>query len=110
MADPQARRLIVMRHAKAGELPGGPDAERALTPRGRADAARAGQWLAEQGFVPDAVICSPARRARQTWRQVEAELDPGAVRAHEDESLYQATAGDVLEIVRGTADQAVALM
>ena len=30
-------RLIVMRHAKAGDLPGGPDAERALR---RARAAR----------------------------------------------------------------------
>ena len=46
MTDPQTRRLIVMRHAKAGDLPGGPDAERALTPRGMADATRAGQWLA----------------------------------------------------------------
>ena len=39
MTDP-TRRLIVMRHAKAGDLPGGPDAERALTPRGMADATR----------------------------------------------------------------------
>lgn len=110
MADPQARRLIVMRHAKAGDLPGGPDAERALTPRGLADAARAGQWLAEHGYQPDAVICSPARRARQTWRQVAAELASNGVRAHEADSLYQASAGDLLEIVRGTAEQAGTLM
>ncbi len=36
-------RLIVMRHAKAGELPGGPDFERALRPRGRRDSAAAGR-------------------------------------------------------------------
>jgi broad specificity phosphatase PhoE len=35
-------RLIVMRHAKTGELVGGPDFERALTERGRRDAAAAG--------------------------------------------------------------------
>ena len=110
MTDPQTRRLIVMRHAKAGDLPGGPDAERALTPRGMADATRAGQWLAEQGFVPDAVICSSARRARQTWRQVTAEFTDYGVRAHEAEALYEATAGDLLEFVRGTADQAGTLM
>ena len=40
------RQLIVMRHAKAGELPGGPDVERALRPRGRRNASAAGQWLA----------------------------------------------------------------
>jgi phosphohistidine phosphatase len=111
MTDPQtSRRLIVMRHAKAGDLPGGPDAERALAPRGMADATRAGQWLAEQGFVPDAVICSTARRARQTWRQVSAEFTDYGVRAHEADSLYEATAGDLLEFVRDTADQTGTLM
>ena len=111
MTDPQtSRRLIVMRHAKAGDLPGGPDAERALTPRGMADATRAGQWLAEQGFVPDTVICSTARRARQTWRQVSAEFTDYGVRAHEAAALYDATAGDLLEFVRETADQAGTLM
>ena len=109
MTEPQTRRLIVMRHAKAGDLPGGPDLERALTRRGMADATRAGQWLAGQGYVPDAVICSSARRARQTWRQVAAEFTNG-VRAHETESLYEATAGDLLEFIRGTADQATTLM
>jgi phosphohistidine phosphatase len=98
-----ARRLIVMRHAKAGDLPGGPDAERALAPRGQADATRAGQWLAASGFVPDAVICSTARRARQTWRRVAAGLPAPPVPATEDDALYGATAGDLLEIVRRTA-------
>jgi len=110
MTDPQTRRLIVMRHAKAGDLPGGPDLERALSPRGLADATRAGQWLAGQGYVPDAVIVSSARRTRQTWRQVSAEFTDYGVRAHEDEALYEATAGDLLEFVRGTADQAGTLM
>jgi phosphohistidine phosphatase len=111
MTDPQtSRRLIVMRHAKAGDLPGGPDAERALTPRGMADATRAGQWLAEQGFVPDAVICSTARRARQTWRQVSAEFTDYGVRAHEAGALYDASAGDLLEFVGNTADQTGTLM
>ncbi len=72
--DAMQLRLIVMRHAKAGELPGGPDVERALTERGRRDAAAAGRWLRASGFVPEAVICSAARRTRQTWQQVSAEL------------------------------------
>ena len=60
------RRLIVMRHAKAGELPGGPDFERALRPRGLRESVAAGRWLAGHDFRPDAVICSAARR---TWRR-----------------------------------------
>jgi phosphohistidine phosphatase len=63
-------RLIVMRHGKAGELPGGPDFERALRSRGRTDAAAAGRWLRAGGYVPELVLCSAARRARQTWQYV----------------------------------------
>jgi phosphohistidine phosphatase len=111
MADPQPiRRLIVMRHAKAGDLPGGPDSERALTPRGQADATRAGQWLAGHGYEPGTVLCSTARRARQTWRQVAAELTSEPLRTVEDHSLYEASAGDVLETVRRAGDDGTATL
>jgi phosphohistidine phosphatase len=104
-----ARRLIVMRHAKAGELPGGPDAERALAPRGQRDAAAAGQWLRDHGYIPDVVICSTARRARQTWRGVSAEL-PAPVAAQQDPRLYEAGAGDLVEILAGAAPATATLM
>jgi phosphohistidine phosphatase len=97
------RRLIVMRHAKAGELPGGPDAERALNPRGRRDAVAAGDWLHGQGLVPDLVLCSTARRARQTWRQVAAGLGTAAP-VREDPRLYEAGSAELLEIIRETPD------
>jgi phosphohistidine phosphatase len=73
MGDAQLR-LIIMRHAKAGELPGGADADRPLTPRGHRDAVRAGGWLLASGLVPDGVVCSPARRTRETWDEVAAQL------------------------------------
>jgi phosphohistidine phosphatase len=95
------RRLIVMRHAKAGELPGGPDFERALKSRGRSDSAAAGEWLAAGGYRPDAVICSAARRTRQTWHYVSEALG-GQVSCTAERRLYEADAGDVIEIVRAT--------
>ncbi|MEU0076574.1 SixA phosphatase family protein [Micromonospora tulbaghiae] len=61
------RTLVLLRHAKAEQSADGPDAERSLTVRGHADAAAAGAWLARQGLLPDVVLCSPARRTRQTW-------------------------------------------
>lgn len=91
--------LIVMRHAAAGDLPGGPDAERALRPRGRRDATSAGAWLRREGLAPDQVICSTARRARQTWAQVRAELD-GGVPTRNDPRLYDAGCGQLLEIIK----------
>jgi phosphohistidine phosphatase len=93
--------LIVMRHAKAGELPGGPDFERALRPRGRRDSAAAGRWLAEEGFRPDAVICSAARRTRQTWQYVAAALG-GEPQFTAERQLYEADSEDVADILRQT--------
>ncbi len=90
-----------MRHAKAGELPGGPDIERALRPRGRKNAESAGEWLASRGFTPDLVLCSKARRARQTWQYVSAAL-PGKPDVVTDERLYGASAGDLLRIFAET--------
>ena len=102
-------RLIVMRHAKAGELPGGPDAERALRERGRQDATAAGRWLRERGFVPQAAICSSARRTRQTWQQVSAELGAEVPCSTED-ALYQADVSGLLEIIGATPDELASLM
>jgi phosphohistidine phosphatase len=95
-------RLIVMRHAKAGELPGGPDFERALRPRGLRDSAAAGSWLAEHGFRPGAVICSAARRTRQTWQQVASTLG-GEPAFTAEQRLYEADSEDLVQIIRQTA-------
>jgi phosphohistidine phosphatase len=103
------RQLIVMRHAKAGELPGGPDVERALRPRGRRNASAAGQWLAGQVLVPDFVLCSKARRARQTWQYVAEELD-GEPEVVNDIRLYQADAEDLFSIFAETGPQVRSLM
>jgi phosphohistidine phosphatase len=96
------RQLIVMRHAKAGELPGGPDVERALRPRGCKNASAAGQWLAGRGLLPDLVLCSHARRARQTWQYVSAEL-ASLPEVNSDPRLYDADARELLEIFGETS-------
>ncbi|WP_428962722.1 SixA phosphatase family protein [Micromonospora fluostatini] len=68
----RGRTLILLRHAKA-EPPGEiPDVDRPLTARGYTDAQAAGAWLARHGYLPDVVLCSPARRTRETWHGVAA--------------------------------------
>jgi phosphohistidine phosphatase len=69
-AHPETRTLVLLRHAKAEQDTGGPDAERTLTARGQADSEAAGAWLAHHELLPDVVLCSPARRTRQTWHGV----------------------------------------
>jgi phosphohistidine phosphatase len=64
------RTLVILRHAKAEQSATGRDEDRSLTSRGHADASAAGAWLATGGYLPDAVLCSPSRRTRQTWHDV----------------------------------------
>jgi phosphohistidine phosphatase len=59
--------ILLMRHAKAEPgVPGQKDFDRPLAERGNEDALRMGRVLAKLGDVPDAIVSSPAPRARQT--------------------------------------------
>ena len=100
---PDSHLLIVMRHAKAAELPGGPDFDRPLRPRGERDSAAAGRWLAASGLRPDLVLCSAARRTRQTWEHMAAEFG-GSPEFTSERRLYQAGSEDIAGIVRETPD------
>jgi phosphohistidine phosphatase len=95
----QAVRLVLMRHAKAADGEGQPDHDRPLTSTGESDAAAMGRWLRDNVAVPEAVMCSSALRARQTWAAVAARLtgppEPSYLRA-----LYQAGPGQVLELLQ----------
>jgi phosphohistidine phosphatase len=103
------RTLIVMRHAKAGELPGGPDFDRPLRPRGERDSAAAGRWLASKGLFPELVLCSAARRTLQTWQRMSKQLG-GEPEFSAERRLYQADSDDLAELVRETNEQVSTLL
>jgi phosphohistidine phosphatase len=76
-------RLVIVRHAEAAA--GHPDELRTLTPEGREQARRLGERLRADGIAPDAVVCSPLLRARETANalglgepEVDERLAPGA--------------------------------
>ena len=59
--------LLLMRHAKSSwDDPDVADHDRPLNKRGKKDAPRMGQWLAEQGLTPEVIVTSTAKRARKT--------------------------------------------
>lgn len=95
-----ARTLVLLRHAKADRPAGLADVDRPLTDRGHADASAAGAWLASHGHVPDLVICSPAKRTRQTWHGVALAL-PTAPSVQYERRAYQGGAQDLLSLVTG---------
>ena len=97
-----AHRLLLIRHAKTAQ--GSPDEARQLTDRGRRDSAAIGDWLRSHSLVPDLVVVSPAKRARQTW-----ELTGIDAKSEIDERVYENTESDLLAIMRG-ADESVATL
>ncbi|GAA1609515.1 histidine phosphatase family protein [Saccharothrix algeriensis] len=99
-ADTRPRTLVLLRHAKADRPAGVPDADRPLTDRGHADAAAAGAWLVNQGYVPDLVLCSPSRRTRQTWHAVALALaGAGSPVVHYERPLYEGSPEDLLQVI-----------
>ncbi|MDB5431180.1 MAG: phosphohistidine phosphatase [Caulobacter sp.] len=91
-------RLIVMRHAKAERrAESGRDFDRALSERGRQDAAIMGQVLAKAGLSPDVAVVSPAQRTLDTWAAVSAAF-PG-VRSEGERTLYNAAANTLRDAV-----------
>jgi phosphohistidine phosphatase len=101
MASSAARQLVLLRHAKSA-WPDVADHERPLARRGRHDAPLAGRWLRAAGRVPDCVVCSTARRARETWQLAAAELDASPA-ASFDQRVYGAAADELLDLARETA-------
>ncbi len=92
-----ARQLLVLRHAKsAWDTNALSDFERPLAKRGKKDAPRVGAWMRAQGLIPDQVLGSPARRARQTVERVCAELGLDANRIIWESSIYAAGTGALL--------------
>jgi phosphohistidine phosphatase len=91
--------VILLRHAKAEPLGSFPsDFDRPLAARGHEDARRVGQALAAMKLVPDAIVTSPARRAKETAVDVaEAMGFEKAIR--EDRVLYDSPGPKWLAVV-----------
>jgi phosphohistidine phosphatase len=100
MGGDKARRLVLLRHAKSA-WPDVADTERPLSDRGRRDAPVIGRWLRDTGNVPDVVLCSPARRTRETWDLMAGELGADPAVSYEPR-IYEASALSLLHLLRET--------
>jgi phosphohistidine phosphatase len=101
------RTLLVLRHGKAAGEPGVNDANRPLTSRGQRDSAAAGQWLRGAALTPERVVCSTARRARETWEHVSSSMGPAGKKADVsfDPRVYEADAAELMDLVREYPDE-----
>lgn len=96
------RELILLRHAHAAPAaPGQADLDRPLSAEGLAEAEAAGRWLAQHRRLPDCVLCSPARRTRETLEVVLGVI--GYVDQRIEPSIYEATPGGLIVLADGHA-------
>ena len=92
--------ILLMRHAKAEKpSPGVEDFDRALQPVGKADAQRMGRMLASRFGPPGRVVCSSARRTRQTLEALG--LDLGDDQVEFSDKLFDGTKQACIEVLRG---------
>lgn len=104
------RQLLIVRHAKSSwDQPDDTDFERRLNQRGVEDGSKMARIFAEALPRPDRVLCSPARRTRDTLAFLIPELvDPR--RVDFDDSLYLADAGTWLGWIRAAPQSCEVLM
>jgi phosphohistidine phosphatase len=96
------RRLVVMRHARAGQVDTR-DIDRPLADAGVADARNTGVWLAGLGVRPDGALVSAAERAVSTFAAVSLGAGWDLV-AQVDRGLYTADEQTALDLVRLIGD------
>ena len=97
------KRIYLLRHAKSSwKDPALGDHDRPLAPRGRRAAKAIGRHMREQRIDPELVLCSTARRARETLERIEPALGTRAVRVEPE--LYAATATALLARLRQVPD------
>jgi phosphohistidine phosphatase len=73
------KRLFLLRHAKSSwDDAVRADFDRPLNGRGRRAALGMAEWLATRNLAPDLILCSAAKRTRETLATVRAALGPKA--------------------------------
>ena len=101
------KRLILIRHAKSSwSDPLEEDHARPLNARGRESAEVIGEWLKQEGYLPDAILSSDSARTRETA----ALLNLGTAQTTFTRELYHASCARLLQALQSqTADTVLML-
>ncbi|MCK4726403.1 MAG: histidine phosphatase family protein [Anaerolineales bacterium] len=98
------KKLLIFRHAKSSwKHPELADHDRPLNKRGKRDAPRMGELMREHDMVPDLIISSTAKRARQTADFV-ADTSGYQAEIQFERSFYAAEPEALIDILQQVAD------
>ena len=107
LPSPSALRVFLVRHAHAAwAMPGVRDFDRPLDDRGREEAVRLAATMVVNGFNPDLIYCSNARRCVETLAILLADRSDAPRLKHSDE-LYTGNHEAYLELISSVRDDTV---
>ena len=93
--------LLLVRHGQSGwddvKLA---DRDRPLTDKGKRDATKMGNRLAESEVALDMIVSSPAQRAQATAPIIARRLDFKRMHIVQDEQLYGGQVDDLLQLIK----------
>lgn len=93
--------ILIMRHAKSSwEDSSLKDFDRPLNKRGRRDAPAMGRYLAGLDLIPDNIVCSPAKRAKETVELLSEAIGGDVPAVNFDEALYYDGVEAYMEAIR----------
>lgn len=104
------KRLYVLRHAKSSwDDASLADYDRPLNDRGLETAPFMGRLMRERGYLPDAVLSSPANRARTTAK-LASEADEVRSAILYDERIYEASPQTLIKVLTTVDDNTASAM
>jgi phosphohistidine phosphatase len=104
------KRLCLMRHAKSDwSDPSGDDYNRPLNARGERAAEFMAGYIVTSPYVPDAILCSTAKRAMQTLAPLAKRLGKSVPITYRDE-LYHAMPDVMLDEIHAAPQKASTLL
>ena len=98
------KKIFIIRHAKSDQSFFGNDFERPLNERGRADASEMAKRLVLKEVKPDALIASPAARAKRTAELFAENLQMPVTEIIFISALYHASPDIFYEVISGLSD------
>jgi phosphohistidine phosphatase len=105
----RVKRLFLLRHAKSSwDDPTLDDHDRPLAPRGQRASGLIAEYLERNRIGPSLVLCSSARRTRETLERVRPAL--GSVEVRIERELYGASSEDLLRRLREVPDEVESVM
>ena len=102
------KKLLLLRHAQTLSTGGLPDIERKLTPKGKEDALALGRTMKNNGYQPDLILCSSAKRTKETLNHVMETLEKCAIKIIP--GIYNGTRKDLFRLIQNVNDDVKTLM